>query len=237
MPILLLLAVPMQWSLYRYRRQYRRAWLHTVLVPRSRWRQRLRGGALLWLWQSGLAAGLSLLLLISLSRPIALPVWIAWVLLAPLWVWGTSVLRARALRDLQPEWAALTLYRLRFLLAGGSMLALLVLLALFQPTPDLTAASFAQTLSNHLRQDPAESLLLTLGADTLNSLDALRHWLVWQMADHIPRPALGLLVLTLVTVQEWLLVWPMLVLFAGVHQLIDPAALTAREAGNASEPD
>ncbi|TGG94928.1 hypothetical protein E4656_00410 [Natronospirillum operosum] len=227
----------MQWSLYRYRRQYRRAWLDTVLRPGSRWRHLLRGGPLLWLLQVSLAVGLSLLLLISLSRPQHWLVWTAWLLLAPLWVWLSARLSARAQQDLRPEWAVLVLYRLRFLLTSSAMLLLLVALALFQPAPDLTDASFRQTLSNFLHQHPADSLLLSFGVDLLNSLDGLRHWLVWQMADHIPRPALGLLVLTLVTIQEWLLVWPMLVLFAGVHQLIDPAALTAREAGNASEPD
>jgi hypothetical protein len=204
--------LPMLALLFWRRRAARRAWLSVYLNESSVWRTRLRGGLLMLLGQALASGALSLALLVSLARGIPSVSWSVLIAFVPVWALGWRVLgrylRSHAVNAYLP---LATGGVLRWL-CGSAILAVLAAAALWQPYPDLGAVSLYDAARYFALQQQAQSGLLLRLLEVAAALDGARHWLAQHWLDGVPGLALQLIAWMLVLVQEWLFVWPYLLL-------------------------
>jgi hypothetical protein len=215
-----LLWLPMLVLLFWRRRRVRGAWLRVYLKESSPWYRRLRGGALMFLGQALLSGALALALLISLARGIPPSSWIALVLFVPVWTLGWRAawryLDRHATQPLLPLTAASVL---RWV-CGTALLLVFATWALWQPYPSLDAVTLYEAVRLFAAQQEADSALLQRLLEWAAALDGARHWLAQHWLDGLPGLALQLVAWMLVLVQEWLFVWPYLLLCQALTHLI-----------------
>lgn len=222
-PVLMIAALiwlPLLALLFWRRRMARRAWLRVHLRPESPWSRRLRGGVLMLIMQALLAALLALALLVSLARGVAPLTWIVLVLCVPLWAMAWRGLQLYLDRHASEEFLPVTSARLLVWGAAALLLMGLATWGLWRPLPDLGELSLFEAVRYFAASQEAESpwlrFLLTLTA----ALDGARHWLAQHWFEGLPGLGLRLVAWMVVLVQEWLFVWPCLLLWEAVSHVV-----------------
>lgn len=212
--------LPMLVLLFRRRRVARRAWLGLYLREGSPWAGRLTGGPLMLLGQGLVAGALALALLVSLARGIPASSWIVLVLFAPVWATGWGVVANYLDRHAAPPFLPLATAGVLRWLGGGTLLLVLTIGALWQAYPDLGGVTLYEAVQFFAARQQAESVplryLLELGA----ALDGARHWLAQHWLEGVSGVLLQLSAWMLVLVQEWLFVWPFLLLCQALTHVI-----------------
>ncbi|MCH8544532.1 MAG: hypothetical protein LAT61_13265 [Alcanivorax sp.] len=215
----LLISLVMWAGLWRRGLSRRRAFLTAYLHPGSRWRWRLRGGALLALRLWLQSALLALVLLVALVRQQQDLLW---------WLLGASLLVLVALhsllqRGLRPHIAPVYLpelsWRLTLALQFILLFTALAGLALFVDYPDFTDASLRQALWHEMARERAASPWLEALLQAAAAKDALVWWLSQQLLPGVGSPLLRAGAWLLLLAAEGLFVWSWLVLAAGAASL------------------
>lgn len=215
-----LLWLPMLALLFWRRRMVRRAWLRVHLQEGSPWSARLRGGVLMLLGQTLVSGALALALLISLARGIPASTWIVLVLFVPVWAKAWSGLGRALARHASREFLSLTTARILVWLSGTVLLLGLATWTLWQPFPDLGTVTLYEAVRHFAARQEAESLVLQRLLELTAALDGARHWLAQRWHEVLPGPALQLVAWMVVLVQEWLFVWPYLLLCQALSHVV-----------------
>ncbi|QKT03931.1 hypothetical protein HUS23_08925 [Ectothiorhodospiraceae bacterium 2226] len=215
-----LLGVPMLAILFRRRRAVRRAWLAVYLREDSPWQWRLRGGGLMLLGQVFVAAALSLALLLSLARGVPSASWIVLVLFVPVWVLGWRVLQRYLAVHAAPRLLPMATGGALRRVAGVALLLVLASWALWQPYADLGRVTLYEAVQFYAARQQAESGLLQHALEVTAALDGARHWLAQHWLEGLPGTALQVVAWLLVLVQEWLFVWPYLLLSQALTHVV-----------------
>jgi hypothetical protein len=215
-----LLWLPMLVLLFWRRRMVRRAWLMVHLKGGSPWHVRLRGGALMLFGQALLSGALALALLMSLARGIPPSSWIVLVLFVPVWTLGWRALWRYLDHHATKPFLPLTTASVLRWLCGTGLLLVLATWALWQPYPDLGAITLYEAVRFFADQQEAESVLLQHLLEVAAALDGARHWLAQHWLDGLPGRALQVTAWVVVLVQEWLFVWPYLLLCQALTHLV-----------------
>jgi hypothetical protein len=216
----LLLWLPLLVLLFWRRRMARRAWLRVHLRPESPWARRLRGGVLMLTGQALLAALLAMALLISLARGVPHSTWIVLVLCVPFWAKAWSGLQTYLGRHASAEF--LTVTAARVLVWGAAALLLLGLATwgLWRPIPDLGELSLVDAVRHYAAGQAADSPVLRFLLTLTAALDGARHWLAQHWFEGLPGVGLRLVAWMVVLVQEWLFVWPCLLLWEALSHVV-----------------
>jgi hypothetical protein len=216
-----MLALPMAVLLFWRRRLQRWAWRRAVMNPASRYYTSFRGAALMFGVQAGLALALSGVLLVGLARQESTLFWLALVGMVPLWVQTHRWLEHWLRGHLDAGFARLAAHRLQAMGYGAALLALLFAWSMFQSVDDLQGVSIETAVLAFTADIDANSTSLQASLEVIAAFDALRHWLAQNLAHAVPGLLLGLLTWALVLLREWLLVWPLLLLWQAVHVLVE----------------
>jgi hypothetical protein len=227
-----IVALPMAVLLFWRRRLQRWAWRRAVMNPASRYYTSFRGGALMFGVQAGFALALSGVLLVGLARQASTLFWLVLVVMVPLWVQTHRWLEHWLRGHLDARFARLAAHRLQAMGYGAVLLALLFAWSMFQSVDDLQGVSIETAVLAFTADIDANSTTLQASLEVVAAFDALRHWLVQNLA--MPGLLLGLLAWVLVLVREWLLVWPLLLLWQAVHVIVEGGGWEqVRQAGSA----
>ncbi len=206
--------------LFWRRRMVRLAWLRVHMREKSPWTQRLRGGLLMLLGQAVLAAGLTVALLVSLSREIPPTVWLMSVLLVPVWVkaWGGlgHYLSHHVNEDLLPLTTG------RVLTWGFGFLAVVALATwgLWRPVPDLGDVTLYEAVRYYAHSQHAESSLLDFLLPVNAAFEGARLWVAQHWFEGAPGLGIRLAAWIVVLIQEWFFVWPCLLLWEVVSHVV-----------------
>jgi hypothetical protein len=214
-----LLWLPLLALLFWRRRMARRAWLRVHLQEGSPWSARLRGGVLMLLGQTLVSGALALALLISLARGIPASTWIVMVLFVPVWAKAWSGLGRALTRHASREFLSLTTARILVWLSGTVLLLGLATWTLWQPFPDLGEVTLYEAVRHFAARQDAESLVLQRLLELSAALDGARHWLAQHWLSGLPTLA-RFIAWMVVLVQEWLFVWPYLLLCQALSHVI-----------------
>jgi hypothetical protein len=215
-----LLWLPLLALLFWRRRMTRRAWLMVHFKEVSPWYARLRGGALMLLGQALLSGALALALLISLARGIPSTPWMVLILFVPIWTLGWRVVwRVMERHPTRPFLPLITASLLRWL-CGAALLLVLGTWALWQHYPDLGRVTLYEAVRFFANQQEAESVLLEHLLEFAAALDGARHWLAQHGLTDLRGTASQLIAWMVVLVQEWLFVWPYLLLCQAITHVI-----------------
>lgn len=195
----------------------RRAWRSAYLYPDSPWNRRLRGGWLLMGVQLVKAVGLSAILLLTVVRVGAEPVFWRLMLAAVL-----VLLLARRVTDRLFRYGASSLYRPELVarvgqwVTGVFLVLSLLLWAFIQPQPDLRDATLEQALWHMMDQEVAASELVQRGARGLAAWQATEQWAAQMLTTMEQSPWFRSGVWISVLLRQSLFVISLLVLFNGV---------------------
>lgn len=212
--------LPVLALLFWRRRMARRAWLRVHLRPESPWTRRLRGGLLMLITQALLAAFLALALLVSLARGIPPLTWIVLVLCVPLWAMAWRGLQTYLDRHASEEFLPVTAARILVWSAAALLLLGLATWGLWRPLPDLGELTLFEAVRHFAASQEAESPLLRFLLTLTTALDGARHWLAQHWFEGLPGVGLRLVAWMVVLVQEWLFVWPCLLLWEAVSHVV-----------------
>jgi hypothetical protein len=91
---------------------------------------------------------------------------------------------------------------------------------LWQPFPDLGAVTLYEAMRHFAARQEAESLVLQRLLELSAALDGARHWLAQHWQEVLPGPAVQFIAWIVVLVQEWLFVWPYLLLCQALSHVI-----------------
>ena len=231
------LALPMAILRFWRRRLQRLAWRSAVMNPASRYYTSFRGGAVMFGLQAGLALALSGVLLVGLARQESTLFWLVLVVMVPLWVQTHRVLEHRLRGHLDVRFARLAAHRLQAVGYGAALLVLLLAWSMFQTVVDLRGVTIEAAVLAFTAEIDARSASLQVSLEAVAAFDALRHWLVQNLAHAVPGLLLGLLAWAVVLVREWLLVWPLLLLWQAVHVMAEGGwQEQVRQAGSVRPP-
>jgi len=218
--VAVMLSVPLTCALFWTRRMRRLAARRAYLRADSRYFVWLRGGFWMLLGQFALALLWTGLLLVGLARQVQPFFWVLLVLFIPIWVHTNDSLEKRFQPHIQEPFRRVLAYRVSRVLCGLCMLAILLVWALFQPVPEVSGVPLETAILTFTQEDSARSRSLQAGIDTLAVMDAVRYWVGENLAGTLPGPALRGLVWSIILVQEWILLWPVLLLLQAVHLLV-----------------
>jgi len=224
----LLLWLPLLALLFWRRRMARRAWLRVHLRRESPWVGRLHGGLVMLFGQGLVAGALALALLISLARGVPSSTWIVLVLCVPLWAKAWSGTRCYLGRHASEEFLAVTAARLLVWGAAALLLLGLATWGLWRPLPDLGELSLFEAVGHFSASQEAQSPLLRFLLTLTAALDGARHWLAQHWFEGLPGLGLRLVAWMVVLVQEWLFVWPSLLLWEAVSHVVYGHATAVR---------
>lgn len=202
------------------RRMARRAWLRVHLAERSPWIQRLRGGLLMLLGQAVLAAGLTLALLVSLSREIPSTVWLLSVLLVPVWVkaWGGTAHYLS--HHVNQEFLSVTIGRCLTWGFGSLALVALATWGLWRPVPDLGDVTLYAAVRDYTYGQHAEGSLLGFLLPFNAAFEGARLWAAQHWLEAAPGFSMRAIAWMVVLVHEWFFVWPCLLLWEAVSHVV-----------------
>lgn len=206
--------------LFIRRRMLRHAWRRAYVKDTSPLQCWLRGGPLMLLGQAITAGLFALALLVSLARETPPCTWILLVLLVPIWSIAWSPLRTRLSRHLTFDILAFSTAGVLRWLSAGVLLTLLTAAAFWRPVPDLGEKAFWEAVRYFASQQRAASPFLQLALEIAATLDAVRHWLVQHWQHALPSLTLRSLAWSLVLVQQWLFIWPFLLLCEALTHVI-----------------
>lgn len=206
-----LLWLPLLLMLFIRRRMLRHAWRRAYVIDSSPWQRWLRGGPLMLIGQAVAASVLALALLVSLARETPPGTWIFLVLLVPIWSIAWAPLRTVLSRHLSTEILAFSTAGLLRWLSAAVLLTLLTVSAFWQAVPDLSEATLYDAARIFSLQQQAESGFLQALLDVAGALDGAGHWLA-QNWLHVLPTGMRPLAWSLVLVQQWLFIWPFLLL-------------------------
>lgn len=212
--------LPLLALLFLRRRVARRVWLTGYLRDGSPWFGRLRGGPLMLLGQALVAGLLALALLSALARGVSASTWMVLVLCVPLWALGWRALARYLERHVAPRYLAPITGDVLRRIGGVVLLLVLATWALWQPYPDLGGVTLYEAVRFFAARQQAESVPLRHLLEVAAALDGGRHWLAQHWLDGLPGLALQLAAWLVVLVQEWLFVWPFLLLCQAVGHII-----------------
>lgn len=174
--------------------------------------RQLRGGPVMALRESVLAAVLSLMLIVALIRLQPPEAWAVVVVAAPLLVLAqelsSRLLAPHAGRQYLPELA----WRTALIGVAVLMLAALVTLALFRAHPDVGGVSLERAVWHMVDQEQARSAPAQVLLQAAAVKDGLRLWLAQQL---MPQPGVSLMQLlawAVVLAEEAVFVWSYLLL-------------------------
>ena len=202
--------------LFWRRRMARRAWSRVHLTENSPWAQRLRGGLLMLLGQAVLAAGLTLALLVSLSREMPSTVWLLSVLLVPVWVKAWNGLGHYLSRHVNQEFLPVTTGRVLTWGFGSLALVALATWGLWRPVPDLVDVTLYEAVRHYTHSQHAESSLLSLLLPVNAAFEGARLWIAQHWFETAPSLGIRVAAWIVVLIHEWFFVWPCLLLWEAV---------------------
>lgn len=198
------------------RRVRRRAFLMVYIAAGSPLQRLLRGGVLMTLSRSVLAALLALTLLLAAVRIDNPTVWVVLIIAAPLFAFMRAIIQTRFASDVSAAYRSEFSLRTSLLLSGPLLLVLLLFLTLQQNYPAFNGVSLEQALWHMVEQEQARSEQLLLLLQIAAAGDGLRLWLAQQLLPALQLPLFLWLGWVLVFVQETLFVWSLLLLQQGV---------------------
>lgn len=228
----MLIALPLCWVLFWRARVRRQAFRDFYLLPQSNWHRWIRGGVVMLGGRLLLALALALFLLIGLAR---LESAVFWVLLATgalLWPLTYPLVARRVATQANPRFVRLLATRIHLLSWLSMLLLVLMVLAFFTPVPDVRGLSLDEAIWNFTLGEAVRSQVLDWGLVVTQGLQALPHWLLQNLGHGLPGRVLALLAWSLVLLREWLFVWPLLLLFQALQDMLEGGiADRLREAG------
>lgn len=211
-------AIPLSALLFWRHRLRRRAILQVYITPDSWLQSWYRGGLILLLGQFLIALALSFIVLAGLIQRSGLVFWPLLVAFVPLWVMSYHGVGRVTGQHISPTYRPLITQRVHGLIMGIILLSVFSVWALFQPTGDLSGTSIEAAVLLFTQDNVARSGVLQGMLDAMAAIDALRHWLAQNLAGEVPSTGLRLLVWLLVLAQEWLVVWPLVLLLQAIHR-------------------
>ena len=214
-----LLWLPLLLVLFMRRRMLRHAWRRAYVIDSSPWQRWLRGGPLMLIGQTMTAGLLALALLVSLARETPASTWILLLLLVPIWSIAWTPLRTALARHLSPQILAFSTAAVLRWLCAVALLTVLTAAAFWQPVPDLGEATLYEAARHFILQQRAESSFLQALLEAAAALDGAGHWLA-QNWLHVLPSAMRPLAWSLVLVQQWLFIWPFLLLCEALTHVI-----------------
>ena len=214
-----LLWLPLLVLLFIRRRMLRHAWRRAYVIDSSPLQRWLRGGPVMLLGQVMTSGVLALALLVSLARETPTSTWILLLLLVPIWSIVWAPLRAALSRHLSPQILAFSTAGVLRWLCAVALLTLLTASAFWQPIPDLSEATLYEAARHFILQQRAESSFLQALLEAAAALDGAGHWLAQNWLHALPF-AMRPLAWSLVLVQQWLFIWPFLLLCEALTHVI-----------------
>lgn len=207
----------------------RRAWLGQYLMKDSPWYRRLRGGALMVIWNQSLSAGLALMLLVLLRH---LTPWDALLLLLALGLFillGGRMSKVAA-RHVRPRYQAALTRRLLVPVVALPLTLALAAAKLWRPQPYLVQTSWAEALQQHMTSSAGPTLLGTFER-VASAVELSGFWIMQNALEATgvdgPAAALGWVLLF---VTQGALAWSFVRLLAGQAALIHRLSPTAAHA-------
>lgn len=216
-----LLALPLTLLLFRRRRLRREAFRRMYLHADSGLQRRLRGGVLMLAGCALLALVFAALLLAGLVRVDAPLWWPVLALVVPAWVGTHGWIDRRLAPHAGIRFRRTLSDRANAFVWGVLLLVWLVVLGLFESVPRLDGASIEAAVLAYTDDVQAASPWLQGALEAMAALDGVRHWLAQHLGPQLASVPARTAVWGLVLVREWLLVWPLLLLFQAVHATLD----------------
>lgn len=206
--------------LFWRRRLARRAWVRGHIRETSPWTQWLRGGLLMLLGQAVLAAGLTLALLVSLSREIPPTIWLLSVLLVPVWAKAWSGLVHYLSHHVNEDVLPVTIGRILTWGFGFLAVVALAIWGLWRPVPDLGDVTLYEAVRYYAYSQHAESALLDFLLPVNAAFEGARLWAAQHWFEGAPGLGIRLAAWIVVLIQEWFFVWPCLLLWEVVSHVV-----------------
>lgn len=216
-----LFMVPLCWVLFWRARVRRQAFRDFYLAPDSRWHRWIRGGVVMLTSRLILAAVLALLLLIGLARAESQLFWATLLAVGLMWPFSYRIILSQVARQASARFQRLLATRLHLIAWFMLLLALLLLPEFLVPVPDVRGLSLDEAVLRFTLAYSAESQTLDWGLLATEGVRALPHWLVQNLTAGWPGKAFAALAWSMVLVREWLFVWPILLLFQAMHDMLD----------------
>ena len=212
-----LLAAPLQYVLFWGSRMRRLAFRKAYIEEKSRYFFWLRGGFWMFLLQLFLALFLGGLLLIGVVRQERLLFWAVVLILIPVWLKSNQFLAGYLRQHVKAPYHLILTYRVHTILFGSFLIAGLFTWSLFQPVIDVSGMDLREVILALTKDTSTQSVLLGAGVDLFAVMDAVRYWLGQSLMESLPGVGLHIFIWFLILIQEWLIVWPLLLLFQAVH--------------------
>jgi len=214
------LALIMSAGLWLHAVARRRLFLASCLVPTSRWRQRLRGGGMLWLFAFMRALPLALILSVAVQRVDAHdPLVMLLVVNIPLLVLLRHFWQQRLTGDVLIGYLPFIAGRLAMLVNLGVLLMVLIFFAFNTSYPDFAEVALRDAILHEAGRQHAESQLLLAAMQLAAAKDALSWWLGQQLLPGTVQPALQLIGWTLLLATDVVVIWSYLVLCSATLDL------------------
>lgn len=220
MIFVVLLAAPIQYVLFWGSRMRRLAFRKAYIEENSRYFFWLRGGFWMFLLQLLLALFLGGLLLVGVVRQERLLFWVAILILVPVWLKSNQFLAGYLRHHVKDPFHLVLAYRVHTILFGSFLIAALFTWSFFQPVIDVSGMDPREVILALTKDTSTQSVILGAGVDLFAVMDAIRHWLGQNLMEYLPGVGLHIFIWFLILIQEWLIVWPLLLLFQAVHLLM-----------------
>jgi hypothetical protein len=215
------LSVPVTALLFWRRRIHRRAFLDLYLNPLSCWHQWLKGGLFMLLMRGVVAYLLTLLLLIGLVRVNQITLWMFLVILVPLWVFSYNWFFTYVARHASVRFRRLVTDRVHGITHACLLVLALSIWALYEPRPDLSGVSLESAVLELTSAPDIESNTLRYGLILTGALNAVPMWLAQNFGQQLPSVVWRLIVWMFLLLRDWLFVWPLILVFQGLHAFLD----------------
>ena len=219
--VALISSVFLLYVLFWNRRMERLAFRRAYLRKESRLFSLLSGRVLMCLGQAGLSVFFSGMLLVGMARQEqSLLLWLL-IFLVPIWLTSHYFWSSFFQKHGNSPFHLQLAYHVNRYIFGICLLAGLFVLSLYQPVEDLTRKPLWEAIEIFSKDEKAQSSLLQAGVDLLVVLDAVRNWLGQNLADRLAGPLFQGALWFILLIQQWLLVWPLLLLLQATHMLTD----------------
>ncbi|MCH8552469.1 MAG: hypothetical protein LAT62_11065 [Natronospirillum sp.] len=218
-PVIVLIGSALSWTLWQRRLIRRRLLLYAYLQDSSTLSRWLRGTWTLAVTQTALAIVLTVALLVMLPRPGQWAFWLALVAAIPLWLVVGQAGSRLLHRHTQPLYRRQLTLDLQRWVVGLSLLGLLLIVGLFQPTDDLRDLTLIEAL-NRPSEIEARSGMLALALELRTFLDTLVHWSLQSLAMQAEITVAAPLAWLLLLLRQWLVVWPIIWLMQAVDVIL-----------------
>lgn len=214
------LALIMSSGLWLHALSRRRLFLASCLVSTSAWRQRLRGGWVLWLLAFLRALPLALILSVAVQRADAHdPLVMLLIVNVPVLVLMRHFWQNRLAGDVLSTYLPIIAGRLAMHANLGVLLLMLLVFAFNTTYPDFAEVGLRDAILHEAGRQHAESGFLLAAMQLAAAKDALSWWLGQQFLPGTVQPALQLIGWTLLLATDVVVVWSYLVLCSATLDL------------------